>query len=615
MTIQTDFDIVIIGSGAGGSPIAHELVKRGKSVLILEKGPLFQPQSVDKRSDFKRDELYSDGAEKRVTASGVVNQQASFFTSHVEPDVNDEPHIYLDENGKDRVTIEGYTAQVVGGGTQLYGGVSLRFTERDLTLQSFNSNRTDLDPADQKDILAGTRDWPIKYQVLEPYYCKAEKAVGINGQQLNQLKKFSENDTYQTPLAPNAISQYAYDGMVAVGKGAGPNKIDVLPYRTPLAVITEDHLPSGRKMIANPEDAKTSYVNRYGDPLGLKSNTWVSLLAPISSNPLFNMRANCLATQLVSNGTTISEVRYLDPSGKDRIARGKIIIVACSGIESVRLLKLSAELDQTGFKQKLEQQNTLLGHYFLTHAFGGASAIMPERADKTRSLDADWAIDYCASDDFIKAKHLWAGGAIYNNTSDQALPISMARTHFATDLDTLWHGFNSDLSLIGQGIDDFLDNNLNKGLSVSFMANQIPQYTNRIELHPTVNDKWNRPVAYIKKTWHRHDKYLMDTLANECGRILNAGASGKPNYQFLGQGGVYGGETGIARIANHILGGARFGSDPTDSVLDPSCKVWGFDNLYITDGAFMPTSGGANPTLTIQANAFRVADIIGDRLS
>ncbi len=52
----------------------------------------------------------------------------------------------------------------------------------------------------------------------------------------------------------------------------------------------------------------------------------------------------------------------------------------------------------------------------------------------------------------------------------------------------------------------------------------------------------------------------------------------------------------------------RFGDDPTDSVLDVNCRAWEFDNLYVTDGSFMPTSGEHNPTLTIQANSFRVAD-------
>jgi len=204
---------------------------------------------------------------------------------------------------------------------------------------------------------------------------------------------------------------------------------------------------------------------------------------------------------------------------------------------------------------------------------------------------------------------------MYNNTSDSALPLGLGRTHRATDLDTLWHGFQSDLGMVGQGMVDFLDAKFGRGLSVSFMANQVPQRDNRIELHPTITDKWNRPVAYIKKTWHEHDRYLMDTLALECASVLRAGGDPvRHDYPVDGWGGVYGGEVGIARIANHILGGARFGKEKADSVLDPACRVHEIENLYVTDGAFMPTSGGANPTLTIEANSFRVADVIGRAL-
>src|SRR5688572_9060391 len=137
------FDAVIIGSGAGGAPIAHALVKAGKRVLVLEKGPLFrtQQQAPDGLSDFKRDELFATGAEKRVRVPGMANEGDSYYSSHVEPDVNDEPHVYLGPDGRDRATVEGYTCQVVGGGTQLYGGVSLRFTATDLRLASFNESR------------------------------------------------------------------------------------------------------------------------------------------------------------------------------------------------------------------------------------------------------------------------------------------------------------------------------------------------------------------------------------------------------------------------------------------------------------------------------------------
>ena len=77
------------------------------------------------------------------------------------------------------------------------------------------------------------------------------------------------------------------------------------------------------------------------------------------------------------------------------------------------------------------------------------------------------------------------------------------------------------------------------------------------------------------------------------------------NRGVIEEGSVY--AQGV-RIANHILGGARFGTDRASSVLDRDCRVWDFDNLFVTDGSVMPTQGSANPTLTIQANAFRVAD-------
>ena len=243
--MQTRFDIVIIGSGAGGAPIASVLAQAGKSVLVLDKGPLLRPnyQARGGRSDFRRDELFADGPEKILNVPGVANRGESYYSSHVEPDLNDEPHIYQGPDNRDYATIEGYTAQVVGGGTQLYGGVSLRFTPTDLRLRSFNEGRTNLPHDPNGEVRREARDWPVSYEQLEPYYCKAEKLVGLNGTRANQMKPFSE-DNYQPPLAPNPISAYAKEGMEELGRRLGSN---ILPYRTPLAVITRDHAPSGRR--------------------------------------------------------------------------------------------------------------------------------------------------------------------------------------------------------------------------------------------------------------------------------------------------------------------------------------------------------------------------------
>ncbi len=300
--VRTRFDAVIVGSGAGGASVAHVLARAGKSVLVLEKGPLFltQDQAATGFSDFKRDELFSTGPEKRIRVPGVANHGVAYFSSHVEPDVNDEPHIYRGPDGLDRATIEGYTAQVVGGGTQLYGGVSLRFTPLDFRLRSFNEGRGDLRDDPNDDIRREARDWPISYDDLEPYYAKAEALIGINGTRENQKKPFSA-DHYQLPLSPNPISQHIERGMDALGMPC---------YRTPLAVITQDHAPSGRRAPADPASAKVGFVNRYGDPLGLKSNTWVALLHPISRLPNFEMRPNCIVTRLEPTGARVSRVQY-----------------------------------------------------------------------------------------------------------------------------------------------------------------------------------------------------------------------------------------------------------------------------------------------------------------
>jgi choline dehydrogenase-like flavoprotein len=605
--MKDQFDAIVIGSGAGGAPIAQVLTKAGKSVLVLEKGPLFRPQYQTRSgiSDFKREELISDGPEKRVQIP-VANLGQSYYSSHVEPDLNDEPHIYRGTDNTDKATIEGYTAQVVGGGTQLYGGVSFRFSPLDFRLATFNAGRTDIQADPNGDISREARDWPISYDDLEPYYTKTEELVGINGFAENQQKPFPRV-AYQPPLTPNPISEYARRGMEELAKSlAQAGEKPILPYRTPLAVITRDHAPSGRKVPTDPETAKTSYVNRYGDPLGLKSSTWVSLLSPVKDEPNFTIRCNSVVTRLSYQNGRVDRVYYLDPSGTERSAQGKIVVVACSAIESIRLLQLSAHLDKAF--DKAIHQNDLLGRYFLTHCFGGASALLPEKYDKSIALDADWATDCCAIEAFLRQHGLWAAGALYNNTSDSALPLSLFRTYGAMDLDNLWDGFMYATDIRAKGMIDFLDKQFGQSLSISFMANQVPQRDSRIELHPTVKDKWNRPVAYIIKSWHSHDRYLMDTYATMAGQILEKAEAGDKVVTFVGKGSSYMSPNGIVRIANHILGGARFGNNRNDSVLDTNCRAWDFDNLYVTDGSFMPTSGSGNPTNTIEANSFRVAD-------
>ena len=87
----------------------------------------------------------------------------------------------------------------------------------------------------------------------------------------------------------------------------------------------------------------------------------------------------------------------------------------------------------------------------------------------------------------------------------------------------MWQAFVDDAAMTGQALDDFLEANFGRGLSMTFMANQVPRKSNRIELHPTVKDKWGRQAAYIIKGWHPHDIALMNVYSGVCHDVLEKG--------------------------------------------------------------------------------------------
>jgi hypothetical protein len=118
-----------------------------------------------------------------------------------------------------------------------------------------------------------------------------------------------------------------------------------------------------------------------------------------------------------------------------------------------------------------------------------------------------------------------------------------------------------------------------------------------ISLDPDEKDKWGMPVARIRLGYHPRDL--------EVGRFLSR--KGVKVLEALGARDVSWGVSS-SPPQNLVAGGCRFGTDPETSVLDPDCRSHEVDNLYVTDGSFMPTGGSVPYTWTIYANAFRVAD-------
>ena len=142
-------DVLVIGSGAGGGPLALRLSQAGFRVLVLEKGPRHE------RADYHHDEVHADGAQ-------------GFFV----PSVEDDPHVLVksdDPQARPERTTLGWIGSCVGGGTARMGGSYFRFHPDDFAVRS------------RVGAYEAVADWPYGYDELEKYYAQAEWEVGVSG--------------------------------------------------------------------------------------------------------------------------------------------------------------------------------------------------------------------------------------------------------------------------------------------------------------------------------------------------------------------------------------------------------------------------------------------------
>jgi choline dehydrogenase-like flavoprotein len=143
----------------------------------------------------------------------------------------------------------------------------------------------------------------------------------------------------------------------------------------------------------------------------------------------------------------------------------------------------------------------------------------------------------------------------------------------------------------------------NHSMAVSMVVHDMPQHENRVDLDDKVVDAWGLPVARITLTPHENDLAMGRFLVDRDAEILEA-AGAKKIYSVYPE--------RVTGNCSHQHGTTRMGDDPATSVLDKWCRAHEVDNLFAVDGGPFPTGTGANPTLTIMANAWRVADHIAD---
>ncbi|MBE7446476.1 MAG: GMC family oxidoreductase [Planctomycetia bacterium] len=555
--MNTDFDVCIVGSGAGAGPVALTLAKAGYSVVVLEKGPWFTEK------DFYKDELAS--------------RRRNVFT----PNLNDEQHVIEEPDGRggwtsEPTSVSGWSfwrGSCVGGSSNFMSGFFFRLKPEDFRLLST------FGPIDG----ANLADWPISYEDLEPYYAKVESVVGISGRVVPHPHR-EPRSTRDFPFPPTL------EHPIAEWFDTACRKLGLHPLPTPRAILSNSAM--------NRQSCGYSgWCGSYGCSTGAKGSARVALLNPALETGRCEIRPHAKAYKLTSNtqGKVVA-AEYYDRAGKSQRVDAKIFVVACQAIETARLLLCS-----TGPRHEkgLANNTGQVGKNLVFSAGGtGGGYLIYKKLSRTmteslkiqgpfvnRSLQ-DWY--------FINAP-AW-GGRQKGGTIDFLLehpgPIAMAEGQKRDDNNNLIWG-----SPLKQALKSYFTTK--RRFEYEIFCDWLPTDNCFVSLDTHVKDRWGTPVALVRVGYHPHDITVGNYLAKKTKYLLRT----------MGVRNVYSNISG-SPPPNLVAGGCRFGTDPKKSVLNPDCRAHDVENLYVTDGSFMPTGGSVPYTWTIYANAFRVADKI-----
>ncbi|MCF6309212.1 MAG: GMC family oxidoreductase [Sulfurimonas sp.] len=548
------YDICIVGSGAGGAPIAYELSNAGYKVVVLEKGPNYREE------DFSKDE--------------VAVSRRDLYT----PLLKDERHVINDREEDGSVTrYDGkeyswsfWNGSMVGGSSNLMSGYFHRMKPDDFRLKSKYGK------IDGANIV----DWPINYDDLESYYTKVEEVIGVSG---NTVKhKFSEprttkNFPYQM-LEVSGVTKWFDSTCESLGYESIPTPRAILP-----------HSALDRKGCSY-----SNFCGSYGCSTGAKGSARAALLQMCDAKII----SDAFVFKLDSTKSKITKAHYYDKELKHKTIEAKIFVVAAQAIESSRLL-LNSKNEY--FVNGLANNSGQVGKNLIFSAGGiGQGRIRFEKLTKeqqrelmqpglffNRSLQAWYE---------FKAKDKKYKGGTIDFLFEHANIISRAtREMYDENGELMW----------GKKLQKKMHKNLTTSRVLTFEVfnDWLPTDYCNVTIDDKAKDKFGVNVGAINLYSHPHDIEVGNHLAKKAKRVLEEMGAEEISVSISS-----------APPPNLVAGGCRFGNNPKTSVLDLNCKAHELSNLYVTDGSFMPTGGSVPYTWTIYANSFRVADVIMDEL-
>jgi choline dehydrogenase-like flavoprotein len=604
------YDVVIVGAGVAGSIVAKELVKAGKRVLVLEAGTDTGWTPEGYRSYVNQ---YYGALGKVPNSPYPTNPNAPspnvLDIRPIKPPTPDTSGYFVQWGpqpfGSDYI-------RVLGGTTMHWLGTCPRLLPNDFRMRSRYGKGI---------------DWPLSYEDLIPYYARAEEELGVaadvEDQQYHGIR-FPNGYVYPMFKIPESYNdRYLAQWIDGV-------KIRIGQTEQSLTVVSS---PAARNSTPNPafvnQEGKKGYtpIGAVGDrlqgmrcqgnsscipicPVQAKYNAMKTLdsamiLAGERGPRHLDVKHQCVASEIKvgSNGrvTSIIYKHYDEPnSPTHRVleAKATVYVLAAHAVENAKLLLAS----------KLNDGSGQTGKNLMDHPFMLTWGLASDPVGPFRGPSATSGIETLRD------------GAFRHDCAAFRLEIGNWGWDFPTGApytDVLNLVGDAKDPKLGQGLRKALFDQVQRQIRFGFLFEQLPNSNNYVAIDPVYKDQLGnfRPVIH-----YEIDDYTLAGMAEakiaSDAIFAKAGVVDRTEYKsdaatyvtYQNKGYVYFG-------AGHYIGTHRMGDSEKESVVDSHQRHWQHRNLFVVGCGSMPTSGTANPTLTMAALAFRTADAIKRELS
>jgi len=412
-------------------------------------------------------------------------------------------------------------------------------------------------------------DWPITYADLEPYYTKVEWEVGVSG--LASASPFDPPRSQPYPMPPLPVKSSG----VIFERAA--RKLGWHPIPAPMAILSQPR--PGRSACVN-----CGFCLGFGCEVGAKSSSLASMIPLAERSGKCEIRPNSYVHRIEVDGHgRATGALYFDEKKNVHLQKAKAVILSANGAETPRLLLLSASKQ---FPDGLANSSGYVGKNLMFNSNAVSVGVFDEQLNDYKGFAVSRILHDFYELDPQKVGFYGGGGL---DARFDMTPIGIAM-----------NGLPPGTPRWGKQFKSALANNFTRTFEVFGHGTSLPVENNSFSLDPDLKDAWGLPALRLTYKDHPDDLKLAHWLADRSMELLDAaGARQKWSFPIDEQ-----------QLGFHLLGTCRMGADPKTSVINPDQRTHDVKNLFLCDGSSLVTSGRGQPTMTIEALAFRAADRI-----